>query len=123
MTTPNKDTDIPTADDATPADPSTTARRRRPTIDELRDRELRTDRLWEIEDVATFLVFSVRQTEKYVKRPGMPQPRLVAKSGERRWAPSQWIRWMDETDTWYADGNPDMDTDGADGGLSGMGAL
>lgn len=73
--------------------------RRRPTIDELRQRALPTDRLWIIEDVAAFLVCSVREAEDIVKEPTVPQPRL-SRGRLRRWSPAHWHAWMhgeDET--------------------------
>lgn len=73
----------------------------RPTVDELRDRPLLLDRLWAIEDVATCLGFSLRLTEQIVKDPRVPQPRLVARGGARRWSPTHWQRWMDLDDTTY----------------------
>lgn len=76
-------------------------RRARPTVDQLRDRTLPTDRLWNVEDVATCLGFSLRLTEQIVKDPRVPQPRLVSKGGERRWSPSHWQRWIDDNDTTY----------------------
>jgi hypothetical protein len=77
------------------------ARRSRPTVGELRDRPLHLDRLWMIEDVATCLGYSVRLTEQIVKDPRVPQPRLVARGGDRRWSPTHWQRWMDTDDTTY----------------------
>jgi hypothetical protein len=73
--------------------------RQSPTVEELRNRPLRTDRLWDIVDVATFLGYSKRLAEEAVKDPTVPQPRFVTKGGERRWAPSQWYAWADAAET------------------------
>lgn len=87
--------------------PATTTRRGRPSVAEIRARALHHDRLWVLEDVAAFLGFSVRLTEQIVRDPRVPQPRLVAKGGERRWSPTAWQQWMDTDDITFLAGGLD----------------
>jgi hypothetical protein len=95
------------APDVTPdGAPSPSSRKRRPTVAELRDRPLPTDRLWTIEDVAAFLQCSVREAEDVVKDPGVPQPRL-SRGRLRRWSPKHWHAWMEAEDETYVPNSDD----------------
>lgn len=77
-----------------------TARKPEPTVAELRERHLPTDRLWILEDVAAFLGVCMGEAKEIVKDPSVPQPRL-SRGRLRRWSPAHWHAWMAAEDSVY----------------------
>ena len=86
----------------------------RPSVGELEEWDIPTDRLWKLEDIAAFLRFSVRFTEGFVKEPTVPQPCLVSRGGDRRWSGPQWLRWADSGDTHFLADVPDLEDSDAE---------